>query len=124
MATIIKFKRGQSASWVSQNPVLQPGEPGYEMDTGRLKIGNGTDAWLDLPYVGEDGTGVVNAATHLDFPTVGNINYIYKATEEKKLYQWNDTTKAYEVINDNSGSGDVVINFDVIHGGDADGIID
>ena len=79
MATIIKFKRGQSSSWVSQNPVLAPGEPGYEMDTGRVKIGNGTDAWLDLPYVGEDGLGVINADTHLNFPTVGNVDYIYKA---------------------------------------------
>ena len=93
------------------------------MDTGRVKIGNGKDAWLDLPYLGEDGTGVVNAATHLDFPTVGNVNYIYKAIEEKKLYQWNDKLLAYEVISNNSGSGDIVIDFDVIHGGDADGII-
>ena len=122
MATIIKFKRGHSSSWVSQNPVLAPGEPGYEMDTGRVKIGNGVDAWLDLPYLGEDGTGVVNAATHLEFPTVGNVNYIYKAIEEKKLYQWNDKLLAYEVINDNLNS-DTVIKFDVIHGGDADGII-
>ena len=123
MATIIKFKRGQSSSWVSQNPVLQPGEPGFEMDTGRLKIGNGVDAWLDLPYLGEDGTGVVNAATHLDFPSVGNVNYIYRATQEKKLYQWNDETKSYEPIGGNTNSDDIVINFDVIHGGDADGII-
>ena len=122
MATIIKFKRGQSSSWVSQNPVLAPGEPGYEMDTGRVKIGNGTDAWLDLPYLGEDGTGVVNAATHLDFPTVGNVNYIYKAIQEKKLYQWNDEKLAYEPIS-NPESSDVVVNFDIIHGGDADGII-
>lgn len=123
MATIIKFKRGQSSSWVSQNPVLAPGEPGYEMDTGRVKIGNGTDAWLDLPYVGEDGPGVINADTHLNFPTVGNVNYIYKATQEKKLYQWNETIKAYEVISENSNGNDVVIQFDIIHGGDADGII-
>lgn len=123
MATIIKLKRGQSSSWVSQNPILQPGEPGFEMDTGRLKIGNGVDAWLDLPYLGEDGTGVVNAATHLEFPSVGNVNYIYKATQEKKLYQWNDTTKSYEPIGGNTSSDDIIINFDVIHGGDADGIL-
>ena len=124
MATIIKFKRGQSSSWVSQNPVLQPGEPGYELDTGRVKIGNGVDAWLDLPYVGEDGTGIINADTHLNFPTVGNVNYIYKATQEKKLYQWNETKGAYEPINETPSGDDIVISFDVIHGGDADGIID
>lgn len=121
MATIIKFKRGQSSSWVSQNPVLAPGEPGYEMDTGRVKIGNGTDAWLDLPYVGEDGTGVIAMPTHLEFPSVGNVNYIYKATDEKKLYQWNDSLKVYEVINGGETGGSLDIT--VIHGGDADGVI-
>lgn len=123
MATTIKFKRGQSSSWVSQNPVLQPGEPGFEIDTGRIKIGNGVDAWLDLPYLGEDGTGVVNAATRSDFPSVGNVNYIYKAADEKKIYQWNDIDKTYEALAQSEGGSGGEINITKIHGGDADGIL-
>ena len=28
------------------------GEPGFEKDTNRLKIGDGTNAWNDLAYIG------------------------------------------------------------------------
>ena len=50
-----------------------------------------------------------------------NINYIYKATEEKKLYQWNDSLKVYEVISGGESGGSLDIT--AIHGGDADGVI-
>lgn len=36
--------------WVSSNPTLGEGEPGFVVDTGDLKIGNGVDAWNDLPF--------------------------------------------------------------------------
>lgn len=45
------FKRGKAASWKQQNIKLGPGEPGFEIDTGKLKVGNGTTAWNDLPYL-------------------------------------------------------------------------
>lgn len=49
------FKRGKAASWTKQNIILGPGEPGFELDTGKLKIGNGTTPWNELPYlVNED----------------------------------------------------------------------
>ena len=51
---IIKLKRGKAESWALQNPVLQPGEPGFELDTGRLKIGNGVSSWIDLDYIDTD----------------------------------------------------------------------
>jgi len=115
----IQLKRGMAANWVSLNPILKPGEPGMELDTGRLKIGNGTDAWLDLKYVGEDGRGVVNAATHYDFPSIGDVNTIYKASEEKKIYQWNSVSLTYELIV-NEGSGNYE-DIEIINGGNANG---
>lgn len=45
------FKRGKSEAWKTQNLVLGPGEPGFEIDTGKLKVGNGVTAWNDLEYV-------------------------------------------------------------------------
>lgn len=98
----IQLKRGLSSSWVKQNPILAVGEPGFEKDTGRLKIGDGYSHWLELPYLGEDGTGIYNAATHLDFPSVGKSNVIYKASDELKLYQWNDNYARYELLVDTS----------------------
>lgn len=50
LKTIFQFKRGYSESWVKNNPILRAGEPGYELDTGKLKIGDGTTAWNDLEY--------------------------------------------------------------------------
>lgn len=51
MSVTIKFRRGTSAEWTSNgSTVLASGEPGYEVDTGRFKIGNGATAWSGLSY--------------------------------------------------------------------------
>ena len=54
--TIFQFKRGLAEAWTRNNPTLRPGEPGFELDTGKLKIGNGSTAWNDLEYFGGDFT--------------------------------------------------------------------
>ena len=46
----ILFRRDTSTNWSNNNPVLSEGEPGYELDTGLYKLGNGITAWNDLPY--------------------------------------------------------------------------
>ena len=46
----IQFRSDTLANWIAHNPVLAVGEPAYETDTGKVKYGNGIDAWLDLPY--------------------------------------------------------------------------
>lgn len=55
MATTIKttfqLRRGNAEVWAKNNPVLAAGEPGFELDTGKLKIGNGNDTYNDLPYI-------------------------------------------------------------------------
>lgn len=48
--TIFQLKRGTAEAWTRNNPVLRPAEPGFELDTGKLKIGDGTTAWKDLEY--------------------------------------------------------------------------
>jgi hypothetical protein len=40
--------------WTQFNPVLLDGEMGIERDTGRFKFGNGTTAWISLPYAKAD----------------------------------------------------------------------
>lgn len=57
--TKVKFKlrRADACEWQSANPVLQDGEPGFEADTFRLKIGDGVHPWSMLPYIG--GSNVV-----------------------------------------------------------------
>ena len=57
MADVIKatfqVKRGTAARWEELNPILNPGEPGFEMDTFKLKIGNGSTSWKELPYIND-----------------------------------------------------------------------
>lgn len=48
------FKRGKANSWTEKNILLGPGEPGFEIDTGKLKVGDGVRAWNDLPYLAEE----------------------------------------------------------------------
>lgn len=117
MGALLRFKRGKSTSWTEKNILLYAGEPGFETDTGRFKIGNGIDKWNDLPYVGSEKQEVFNAKTHYDFPAIGNVNVIYKAEEEKVLYQWNQDKFNYEPIG--SIGDNPTIDFDVIYGGDA-----
>lgn len=49
MRITIKFKRAKAADWPSDYK-LQDGEPGFELDTGKLKLGNGISTWAELPY--------------------------------------------------------------------------
>jgi hypothetical protein len=46
---LIQVRRDTAAAWTSANTTLASGEIGYETDTGKFKLGNGT-AWTALGY--------------------------------------------------------------------------
>ena len=46
----IQYRRGTAAEWTSANPLLAAGEPGYETDTGKFKVGDGSTYWTSLGY--------------------------------------------------------------------------
>jgi len=50
MAIQIQYRRGTAAEWTAANPTLAVGEPGYETDTGKFKVGTGSGAWTALAY--------------------------------------------------------------------------
>jgi hypothetical protein len=50
MSTRMQQRRGTSSQWTTGNPVLSAGEIGFETNTGKFKIGNGTSAWSALDY--------------------------------------------------------------------------
>lgn len=52
----IQWRHGTAAQWTAANPVLLTGEPGYEDDTGKYKIGDGTTAWTALAYQAATGS--------------------------------------------------------------------
>jgi hypothetical protein len=50
MATRMQQRRGTAAQWTAANSVLAAGEIGFETDTGKFKIGDGTNTWANLSY--------------------------------------------------------------------------
>jgi hypothetical protein len=73
VANIIQLRRDTAANWASVNPTLAAGELGFETDTAKLKMGNGSGNWASLSYytLGAAGyatlasptfTGAVNAS--------------------------------------------------------------
>lgn len=80
MAEIIQklqFKRGTKAILEARlTPsglgVLLSGEPAYETDTQKMKIGDGTHKYADLPYVGA-GAGGLDPRFEITDPENGQI---------------------------------------------------
>lgn len=52
---LIELRYGQVTDWQATNPILMTGEPGVEIETGKMKIGNGTTPWNGLPYTATEG---------------------------------------------------------------------
>lgn len=48
--TLLQFRAATSTDWLANDPVLMLGEPAVEIDTGKLKIGDGASPWHLLPY--------------------------------------------------------------------------
>ena len=63
VVTQIQVRRGTASQWTSTNPVLAAGEQGFETDTLKLKIGNGSSAWNSLAYVATGANGTVTSIT-------------------------------------------------------------
>jgi len=48
MATRIQLRRGTAAQWAAVDPILALAEPGFETDTGILRIGDGSTPYTSL----------------------------------------------------------------------------
>lgn len=116
LRSTILLRRATKEEWETVNPVLKQGEPGYVKNTSLLKIGNGVDNWINLPYINSELDTIVKP-TKEDFPIVGNELNLYRAYEEKTLYQWNSKENRYESLSSGGSYEDITI----INGGNANG---
>ena len=126
MANIIKttfqLKRGTEQRWIEVNPILAQGEPGYEYDKNRLKIGDGIRRWNELDYVA---TGeaiakteeIITVENFSSLPKVGDETKLYRVISNKFLYQW--VSDKYEALGGEGSFDPSTIT--LINGGNANG---
>ena len=81
--TKIQLRRDTAANWSTNNPTPSAGEPCFETDTGKLKIGDGITAYNSLPYQG----GTSDTAVTTD--TAQTISGKKTFTNDIVLDQWN-----------------------------------
>ena len=132
MATQIQIRRDTEVNWSSGNPILAQGEIGIETDdltstSIPYKIGDGVNAWDDLPYqstdlngylskstydpqnIDEDAfdrsnhTGTQTAATISDFDTSVSGNTDVAANTSKRSYPSADETRLANTSGTNTG---------------------
>jgi len=70
----IRLRRDLAANWVSANPTLAAGEAGFELDTNRVKIGDGSTSWNNLNYIRSDLTVAVDDSTAQQFYAGRTLN--------------------------------------------------
>jgi hypothetical protein len=79
VVTQIQVRRGTASQWTSANPTLASGEWGFESDTNKTKIGDGSTAWNSLAYAtGSVAVGNITGlgsgvATFLATPSSSNL---------------------------------------------------
>lgn len=73
MASRIQVRGDTAANWTTANPILADREMGYETDTRKLKVGNGTSAWAALPYINGSDSPVTISDTAPTFPHTNQL---------------------------------------------------
>lgn len=67
----VQLKGGTAQAMSSANPLLAQREIAVESDTGKIKVGDGTHYWNDLPYSGNSGSG-----NNIEWPDSDNKIYV------------------------------------------------
>lgn len=118
MAVQIQLRRGTASEWTSANPILSQGEFGYESDTTKFKVGNGTASWTELGYALGGGalTEATASATYLSISdaldtytplivtasSTTSTSYTFSLNDANKLIEFNSASAVTAVIPANS----------------------
>lgn len=125
--TRIQLRRGTLAQWnaaasVVGQGILYQGEMGYETDTGRFKIGDGTTAWSSLSYAnvlpssfiagsgislsqGSDGSTLTIS---LNDPTIQLVDITDLSTNARNFLLTPSSSNLGSLVSDETGSGSLV----------------
>jgi hypothetical protein len=86
VVTQIQNRRDTAANWVSANSTLAAGEIGFETDTLKFKIGNGSSAWNALAYS--------NPGIYQSTPTFSSNAYTLVASDAGNFLLASNSTTA------------------------------
>jgi len=90
MSVKIQLKRSTAAAWTAANPTLSSGEIGYETDTAKFKIGNGSTAWTSLGYSNANlGSASLDALSDVTITSAANGDFL----------RWNGTSWINDAVN-------------------------
>ena len=88
----IQMRRDSASNWYDINPVLLSGEIGYEIDTNKMKFGDGVNNWRTLRYFTEE------TLQYTEPPADGKL---YGRTYTNGVYLWREV-EAPDVIDGGS----------------------
>lgn len=73
----IQFLRGNRSTLDASQQIFLPGQPIYEQDSGQLKIGNGSDIYSVLKYVGASSSAAFSDPITVENSVSGNNTWRY-----------------------------------------------
>jgi hypothetical protein len=92
----ILLRHGLDTEWAAANPILGAGEPGYETNTGKMKIGNGTSVWSALIYF-SPGAGGGGVTDHGALTGLADDDHPQYATDADMTAHIADTTAVHGI---------------------------
>jgi hypothetical protein len=95
VATKIQLRRGTASEWTAANPTLSAGELGFETNTGKFKIGNGSSLWNALDYFLDSSELSSEYATQSYVDEVTSLINIEQAAFDVTLGVWTTRTSNF-----------------------------
>ena len=101
MANRIQIRRDSQSNWENINPVLADGELGLNYDNNKIKVGDGSSYWGDLPYATGIPTLSYNDLNDKPFiPSYLTDLISYGSNNNKQFLRFNSGTSAIEFSSD------------------------
>lgn len=102
MVTKLKIRRDNSAIWKHINPVLEQGEPAVELDTGKMKIGDGERHYIELPYTSSTTEGTPTIAWGDITGTIASNGALATALSNKEAIANKGIANGYAPLNEDA----------------------
>ena len=102
--TTFKLRRGHTEALREQNVLPSQGEPIFDIDLNKLKIGDGVKHYNELEYIGKS---VITANSVEEFPVQGDSECLYIAADPESIYRFDAISKTYVPLYANALSNKV-----------------